>query len=139
MLVRVGGTLLALYVGWSLLNAYALPAFLVCTAVAGWRLLRASANLSVTGTGRGPRSDTNRPPPPETGQPGKADPPSPAPSVAPVARPSRSLDRALAELNGMVGLGGVKAEIRKLIDVLAAERERARLATPAPARPRSPG
>jgi len=47
--------------------------------------------------------------------------------MAPVARNTRSLDRALAELDGMVGLASVKAEIGKLIDVLAAERERARL------------
>ncbi len=45
--------------------------------------------------------------------------------MVPVAPRSRSLDRALAELDGMVGLAGVKAEVRKLIDVLAAERERA--------------
>ncbi len=126
-LLRLGGTLLALYVGWSLLNAYALPAFLLFTALAGWRLLRAAATLPDARTGRGPGPNINRPPPPEAGQPGKADPASPAPSMAPIARPSRSLDRALAELNGMIGLGGVKAEIRKLIDVLAAERERARL------------
>ncbi len=126
-LLRLGGTLLALYVGWSLLNAYALPAFLVFTALAGWRLLRAMATLPDARTGHGPGPTINRPPPPETGQPGKADLASPAPSVAPIARPSRSLERALAELNGMIGLGGVKAEIRKLIDVLAAERERARL------------
>jgi hypothetical protein len=35
--------------------------------------------------------------------------------VAPVSRSSRSLDRSLAELDGMVGLQSVKAEIRKLI------------------------
>ena len=33
----------------------------------------------------------------------------------------------MAELDGMVGLASVKAEVRKLIDVLAAERERAKL------------
>ena len=50
----------------------------------------------------------------------------PAPAASPPPRASRSLDRALAELDGMVGLASVKAEVRKLIDVLAAERERAR-------------
>ena len=59
----------------------------------------------------------------------------------------------MAELDGMIGLAGVKDEIGKLVDVLQAERERARLGTgrtrrpctacssaiPAPARPRSPG
>jgi hypothetical protein len=44
-----------------------------------------------------------------------------------VARGTRTLDRALAELDAMVGLGSVKAEVRKLTDVLAAERERASL------------
>ncbi|MBN8908224.1 MAG: AAA family ATPase [Rhodospirillales bacterium] len=38
----------------------------------------------------------------------------------------RSLKPVLAELDGMVGLHGVKAEIRRLLDVLRAERERAR-------------
>ena len=52
---------------------------------------------------------------------------SPAPSVSPVSRSARSLDRALAELDGMVGLASVKTEVRKLIDALAADRERARL------------
>ncbi len=50
---------------------------------------------------------------------------SSAPAVPP--RATRPLDRALAELNGMVGLASVKSEIRKLIDVLAAERERTKL------------
>ncbi len=37
------------------------------------------------------------------------------------------LARALAELDAMVGLHEVKAEVRRLVDVLRAERERARL------------
>ena len=39
----------------------------------------------------------------------------------------RSLTDAIAELDGMIGLGSVKDEIGKLVDVLQAERERARL------------
>ena len=48
------------------------------------------------------------------------------PARSPV-RPPRSLDLAMAELDGMIGLAGVKGEIGKLVDVLQAERERARL------------
>ncbi len=63
--------------------------------------------------------------PPPRRQDGDDDSPAPA-AVAPVSRPSRKLERALAELDGMVGLASVKAEISKLIDVLAIESERAR-------------
>ena len=50
-------------------------------------------------------------------------------TFAPV-RPSRSLDQAMRELNGMIGLAGVKEEIARLVDVLQAERERAQLRRP---------
>jgi stage V sporulation protein K len=43
------------------------------------------------------------------------------------ARPPRSLDQAMRELHGMIGLAGAKEEIARLVDVLQAERERARL------------
>jgi len=124
-LLRLGAILIAAYVGWTLLNAYAGTVFLLCTAVAGWRLWRTAAAVpgqrGTSGTG-GPAGAGRPGNPASPGQPSST---SPAPAVAPVAPRSRSLDRALAELDGMVGLAGVKAEVRKLIDVLAAERERA--------------
>lgn len=46
------------------------------------------------------------------------------------AAAKRSLDAVLAELDGMVGLHGVKAEIRRLLDLLQAERERAQHGLP---------
>ena len=124
-LLRLGGILVAAYVGWALLNAYAGTVFLLCTAVAGWRLWRTAAAVpGQRGTsGAGSPAGAGRPGNPAS--PGQPPSTSPAPAVAPVAPRSRSLDRALAELDGMVGLAGVKAEVRKLIDVLAAERERA--------------
>lgn len=52
---------------------------------------------------------------------------APSPGSAAARRP---LDAVLAELDGMVGLHGVKAEIRRLLDVLQAERERAQHGLP---------
>ena len=129
--LRLGATLLAAYVGWTLLNAYAGTLFLLCATVAGWRLWRTAATMpgqrsspsSIVRPGAN-RPGNPAPPSPRHDQPADA---SPAPAVAPVSRTTRSLDRALAELDGMVGLASVKAEVRKLIDVLAAERERALL------------
>jgi SpoVK/Ycf46/Vps4 family AAA+-type ATPase len=119
-LFRVLGVLAGAAIVWSLLNQFAGPLFLLCAAVAAWRLWRADRAMS------GHRRPT-MPPRPVDRRQGQNDDPSPAPAVAPIARNIRSLDRALAELDGMVGLASVKAEIGKLIDVLAAERERARL------------
>jgi stage V sporulation protein K len=124
-LIQLGAVLLALYVGWTLLNAYAFPLFVMCAAVAAWRLWRTSAALSDAGRAR-TRSMDDRSRQPTPGQPDARE-SSPAPAVAPVMRGTRSLDRALAELDGMIGLAAVKAEVSKLIDVLAAERERARI------------
>ena len=45
LLVRLGAVLLAVYVGWTLLRAYALPLFLLCAAIVGWRLWRTAASL----------------------------------------------------------------------------------------------
>ncbi len=118
-LFRILVILIGAWVVWSLLNQFAGVLFLICAAVAGWRLW-----LNTSGV-PGQRSSISRPPASPRRQDRDDD--SPAPSVAPVSRGSRSLDRALAELDGMVGLASVKAEVRKLIDVLAAERERARL------------
>ena len=121
-LFRILVILIGAWVVWSLLNQFAGVLFLICAAVAGWRLWL--TGLAVTGQ----RSGISRPPaPPSRRQDRDQNQNSPAPSVAPVSRGSRSLDRALAELDGMVGLASVKAEVRKLIDVLAVERERARL------------
>jgi hypothetical protein len=121
-LVQLGVMLLAAYVGWTLLNLYAGTLFLLCTAVAGWRLWRTAAALSSHRSGFSrPRTDRPASPPPRPNEQTEV---SPAPAIAPVARGTRSLDRALAELDAMVGLGSVKAEVRKLTDVLAAERER---------------
>jgi hypothetical protein len=125
-LLRLGIALLVVYVGWTLLNAYALPLFLMCGAVAGWRLWRTAAALPDLDRARGFRPGADRPRQPEAGRP-EAETNSAAPAVAQVIRSTRSLDRALAELDGMIGLASVKAEVRKLIDVLAAERERARI------------
>ncbi len=119
-LLRLGTALIAAWAGWALLSGYAGTLFLLFASVAGWRLWRTAATMpsqrSSGGTIRS--SNLSAPPPPRQDQPAA---PSPAP------RASRSLDRALAELDAMVGLASVKAEIRKLIDVLAAERERAKL------------
>ena len=127
-LFRVLVALVAAYVGWTLLSAYASTLFLLCAAVAGWRLWRTAAALPGQRSPYGgqQRPGTGRPGSPSFRQGDQAE-ASPAPTVAPVSRSSRSLDRALAELDGMVGLASVKAEVRKLIDVLAAEHERARL------------
>ena len=114
---RILGGLLGAWFVLALLNQYAGILFLLCAVTAGWRLW-------LTTSGRmGQQPDASRPPPPRQRQ----DQASPDPSAAPVSRGSRALDRALAELDGMVGLASVKTEVRKLIDVLAAERERARL------------
>ena len=116
-LLTIFGVLVAGSLFWSLLNTYAGILFPLCVAVAGWRLWRKAVTLphrySAFGGQRGPGPD------PEASLP---------PAVTPVSRGSRSLDRALAELDGMIGLASVKAEIGKLIDVLAAERERANIA-----------
>ena len=130
-LFRLGATLIAAWVGWTLLNAYAGTLFLLCASVAGWRLWRTAATMSGQrspgGTVRPGANRPGNPPPPSSPRQDQPVAPSPAPAVAPVSRATRSLDRAMAELDGMVGLASVKAEVRKLIDVLAAERERAKL------------
>lgn len=119
-LLRVLGVLVAVYVAWALLTDFAGTLFLLCSAVAAWRLWR----TAMVGPGQR-RPSANRPPPPPPRRQDRND-ASPAPAaVAPVSRQSRSLDHALAELDGMVGLASVKAEVRKLIDVLAIEKERA--------------
>ena len=120
-LFRVPGVLAGAAIVWSLLNQFAGPLFLLCAAVAAWRLWRADQAMSGQRRPTMPHRQAGRL------RQGQNEDSSPAPAVASIARNTRSLDRALTELDGMVGLASVKAEIGKLIDVLAAERERARL------------
>jgi hypothetical protein len=128
----------AALVGWMLLVGYAGDIFLVCVAVALWRLWRVAVGAPVL---------MHRTPPPGRSFSASSDAP-----FAPV-RPSRSFDQAMRELDGMIGLTGVKQEIATLVDVLQVEHERARLgrpttapslhyvflAIPAPAKRRLPG
>lgn len=89
--------------GLLLVRVYAGTVLLACLAVMAWRLWRPGrTGAQVAGPDRE--------------------------GVAPVrVQPARqSLDAALAELDGLVGLAGVKAEVRRLADLVAAERERAR-------------
>jgi SpoVK/Ycf46/Vps4 family AAA+-type ATPase len=87
-----------------LFRAYAGIVLVGCIGVAGWRLWRAQAKC---GTGR--MSNTRG------------------------AAGVRPLPEVLAELDALVGLADVKAEVKKLIDVLEADRARRRhglVATP---------
>ena len=105
----------AVLTGWMLLIGYAGSIFLVCVAVALWRLWRVAFGAPVL---------MHRTPPSGRSDPGSSD-----GTFAPV-RPPRSLDQAMRELDGMIGLAGVKEEIARLVDLLQAERERARLRRP---------
>ena len=84
-LIRLGIALLAVYVGWTLLNAYALPLFLMCGAVAGWRLWRTAAALPDLDRARSFRPGADRSRQPEAGRPETGE-NSAAPAVAPVIR-----------------------------------------------------
>jgi len=112
LLLRVGTVFVAAIIGWALLNAYSGVLFLLCLAVAVWRLWRIDASHRGLHT-RMYQPNADRPE--DTGPP-----------VLSGTRGPRSLDRALAELDSMIGLAAVKAEVRTWIDVLAAERERGR-------------
>jgi hypothetical protein len=101
----------AILAAWVLVADYAGSIFLACAAVAFWRLWRVAFATS---------GQLHRPPSTRSGS-RSAD-----MTFAPV-QTSRSLDEAMRALNGMVGLAGVKQEIARLVDVLQAERERARL------------
>jgi len=80
-----------------LFQAYAGVVLIGCVGVAGWRLWRAQAQSAVLR--------------PANAQSGAA---------------VRPLPEVLAELDALVGLADVKAEVRKLIDVLEADRARRR-------------
>jgi len=103
----------AVIAGWMLLVDYAGSIFLVCAAVAAWRLWRVAFGAPIV-MRRAPRSGQQ--------DSGELETPGSMRAQAP-----RSLADAIAELDGMIGLGSVKDEIGKLVDVLQAERERARL------------
>jgi SpoVK/Ycf46/Vps4 family AAA+-type ATPase len=116
--VQIGLILLAVLVGGILLDDYAAILFPLCLTAACWRLWRTASDQGQQHIGRQHSRQAAAVGRPEGSSPSV---------VRPVAREPRSLTRALAELDGMVGLAGVKAEVRTLIDVLAAERERSRL------------
>jgi stage V sporulation protein K len=101
---------IAALTGWIFITAYAGRLFLACVAIATWRLWRVARGAPLSATQR-------------AGQRGRS---KTGATRAPIRAP-RSLDQAMAELDGMIGLAGVKDEIGKLVDVLQAERERAKL------------
>ena len=112
----------ALMVALALLKAWAWLLLPTCLAVMVWRLWRAAygryrAGWVRPGTATGGKRE-KRPP----GSSGTAQAASGV--TAPTRDATRPLDAVLAELDGMIGLLGVKTEIRRLLDVLAAERER---------------
>lgn len=88
-----------------LLDAFAGWILLACTGVAGWRLWRFADRASVPSPVRTTDKGTPR---------------------FRAAKTVRPVKEVLAELDGMVGLDGVKAEIQRLVDVLAADGERRR-------------
>ena len=113
LFTRVGGQLLALTIGALLLmivlRAFALPIFLTCTAVAIWRLWRV-AHGRATAPLPSPSSAASR-------TPKAGDELRPRAAVRPLAE-------VLDELDGLVGLANVKAEVSRLVDVLQADAER---------------
>jgi stage V sporulation protein K len=104
---------IAALAGWIFVSAYAGRVFLACAAVATWRLWRVARGTPLSAA-------------PRAGSSGRRTKDAPGSVRAPMRAP-RSLDQAMAELDGMIGLAGVKDEIGKLVDVLQAERERAKL------------
>ena len=82
-LFRLGVTLIAAWVGWTLLNAYAGTLFLLSAAVAGWRLWRTAATMpgqrSLGGTVRPGANRPGNPAPPPS--PGQGQPAAPSPAV----------------------------------------------------------
>ena len=105
---------LAIIASWMLLMDYAGSIFLACVAVATWRLSRAASSAPASWRGR-PRADRL-----DQGEAAGSG------AMRSSVRQPRLLDQAMGELEGMIGLAGVKAEIGKLVDVLQVERERTR-------------
>lgn len=122
LVARLGllGTAALALAALALFHAYAAPIFLACAAVALWRLWRVAEGSAAGNLGRSSRAKS-------AGRSGAATPGDPAAAndlaVDDLTRP---LDEVLAELEGLVGLGAVKAEIGRLVDVLAADAERRR-------------
>ena len=102
----LAAALILLAVLWTL-RTFAAPIFVSCAAVAGWRLWRYE------------KGEFTRPPE-------RAAPSAIEPSPPPTRRRVRPLDEVLAELDGLVGLQAVKAEVGRLVDVLRADQERRR-------------
>jgi hypothetical protein len=86
-----------------LFRAYAGLVLVGCVGVAGWRLWRAQAKSALLRASNAQSAATVRP-----------------------------LPEVLAELDALVGLADVKAEVKKLIDVLEADRARRRLGPEGP-------
>jgi stage V sporulation protein K len=112
-LVRIAAYFAAAVIGWQVLLDFNDVVLVLCLAVSVWRLWRIDV---------GHRALSRRFHQPDADRPEGAD-----PSVLSGVRGLGPLDRALAELDGMIGLAAVKAAVRTWIDVLAAERERSRL------------
>ncbi|MBO0920036.1 AAA family ATPase [Cellulomonas sp. zg-ZUI222] len=72
-----------------------------------------------------PTSDRPVPAPPAGGRPGPASPGASGPPAPEDAAPAKTFDELLAELEALVGLDGVKREIRQQAQVLRVERLRA--------------
>lgn len=105
-LFKMAAWLAAFVLGLTLFRAYAGTILLACLGVMAWRLWRPGRAA--------PRS------PPEGSLENGAD-------IALTVHPARrSYAEAMTELDGLVGLAGVKAEVRRLADLVAADRERAR-------------
>src|ERR1700710_2735151 len=85
--LRLLGVLMAASIVWSLFTQYAGVLFLLCAAVAGWRLWLASPGSPRQWPGAG-----SSPAPPPRQSPGEGVPP---PARAPVLRSPRPLDRSL--------------------------------------------
>ena len=65
---------------------------------------------------KAPKAVTSKKAPQKASQNGNADSVASDPGQKPAAPPKRTLEQALAELDGMIGLREVKAEIHKLVD-----------------------
>ena len=116
--LRVIAALVVLGMAVSAFQTFAWIIAPIALGIAGWRLHRI-ANGAPLPTARSMGN------PLRWIWPGRAQPATSVASAGGVSpRPPRSLEQAMAELDGMIGLDGVKDEVRRLLDVLRAERER---------------